>query len=56
VSDQLASRPGLKTACFWKIYPLNEFLSYRGVIFLFENLKTRAKKSREQNVELWGRA
>jgi hypothetical protein len=36
-------------ACFSKIYLLPEFLSYRGVTYLFGNLRTRAKKLREQN-------
>jgi hypothetical protein len=35
---------------------LRVFLSYRGVTYLFENLRTRAKKSRERNFEFWGRA
>jgi len=29
------------------------FLSYRSVTFLFANLKTRTKNSRDQNFEFW---
>jgi hypothetical protein len=32
------------------------FLSYRSVTYLFGNLRTTAKKSRERNFEFWGRA
>jgi hypothetical protein len=46
----------LGRACFQKIYLLPEFLSYWGVTYLFGNLETRAKKSREWNFEFWGKA
>jgi hypothetical protein len=31
-------------------------LSYRGVTYLFGNLRTRAKTSKEWNFEFWGKA
>ncbi len=46
VSDQPASRipPWAKTSLFfYKIYLLPEFLSYIGVTYLFENVRTGAK-------------
>jgi hypothetical protein len=49
-SDQLPSRvqPWAINGLFLKkIYLLPEFLSYRGGTYLFGNLRTRAKKSRE---------
>jgi hypothetical protein len=39
-----------KTACFLKIYLLSEFLSYRDMTYLFGNHRTRAKKTKEPNL------
>jgi hypothetical protein len=49
VSDQPASSPGLKIACFSKIYLIPAFLSYRDVTYLFTNLRTGGRKNREPN-------
>jgi hypothetical protein len=48
--------PGPKMACCEKIYFLPEFLYYRDVTYLFGNLRSRAKKNWEPNLEFWGRA
>ncbi len=48
--------PGQKQHVSRKIYLLPEFLSYTGVTYLFGNLRTKAKKSIEQDFEFWGRA
>jgi len=57
-SDQPAQRlrPWAENGLFLENLSLPEFLSYWGVTYLFGNLRTRAKKSRERNFEFWGRA
>ncbi len=47
---------GPKTACFYKIHLLPEFLYYRGVTYLFVNLRTRTRKIREPNFEFLDQA
>ncbi len=49
ISWLLENGPGLKTACFYKIYLLPEFVSYRVVAYLFGNLWTGARKNGELN-------
>ena len=58
VSDQLASTvwPLAENCLFLENLSPPRVLSYRGMTYLFGNLRTRAKKSREQNFEFWGRA
>jgi hypothetical protein len=36
-------------AYFSKIYLLRQFVSYRGMTYLFGNLRTRARKNRQLN-------
>jgi hypothetical protein len=57
MSDQLASTiwPLAENYLFLENLSPPRVLSYRGMTYLFGNLRTRAKKYREQNFEFWGR-